>query len=229
MIETYLEQKKILIENELDKLLPENSKPYSQLFHSARYSLLNGGKRIRPLLVLATCQSLGGNENAALIPACAIEMVHTYSLIHDDLPCMDNDDFRRGVPTSHKAFSESFAVLTGDFLLTQAFQTLSKAPFLSSDQKVHLIELLSTYSGGDGMVGGQVMDIESEKKTLDLPSLNFLHRCKTGALLKDTPFLNLGAISLTPYHAISPPNRWIKVQLSALFGQKIKKGLSTKV
>lgn len=121
-LDLYLKQRRELIEKKLQLLVPEIALSHHSLFQAARYSLLNGGKRIRPILVLAACESLGCDPQIALQPACAIEMIHTYSMIHDDLPCMDNDDFRRGKPTLHKAFSECHALLAGDFLLTQAFE-----------------------------------------------------------------------------------------------------------
>jgi geranylgeranyl diphosphate synthase, type II len=133
-ISKHLISQKNLIDSHLDFLIPQKDK----LHEAARYSLLGTAKRIRPILTLATTQALNGSLKSALSPACALEMVHTYSLIHDDLPCMDNDDFRRGKPTLHKAFGEAEAVLTGDFLLTHAFQTISDAPEISPDQKVSL-------------------------------------------------------------------------------------------
>ena len=135
----YLKAKADLIENQLDKLIPEASVPYNQLFQAARYSLLAGGKRLRPILTLATCEALGGDETSALHPACALEMVHTYSMIHDDLPCMDDDDFRRGKPSLHKAFTEAEAVLAGDFLLTHAFEIIASAPHINPEEKVKLV------------------------------------------------------------------------------------------
>ncbi len=181
-----------LIEKQLDQLMPEKDVPYRTLFHAARYSLLGGGKRLRPILTLATTETLGGNVKKALIPACAVEMIHTYSLIHDDLPCMDNDDFRRGKPSLHKAFLEGHAVLTGDFLLTNAFDVLAHDAQLTAEQKITLISILSRKSGGEGMIGGQVMDLEAEGKQIDLAALRCIHRNKTGALL--TASIEFGAV-----------------------------------
>ena len=182
-IKGYLIDKCHLIETTLDRLVPEVDVPHLELFHSARYSLLGGGKRLRPILTLATTEALNGDVDAALAPSCALEMIHTYSLIHDDLPCMDDDDFRRGKPSLHKAYSEGHAVLTGDFLLTHAFSVLAKAPHLSAEQKIKLIDILSRDAGGDGMIAGQVMDIKAEAGQINLDMLKHIHNKKTGALI----------------------------------------------
>jgi geranylgeranyl diphosphate synthase type II len=172
------------IEETLNKLAPEKLEaPHKELFSSARYSLLAKAKRLRPLLTLAVTESFGGDMEAALYPACALELLHTYSLIHDDLPCMDDDDLRRGVPTVHKVYGEGHAVLTGDYLLTLAFEVLAKSPLLTAEQKLELITILSERAGGDGMVGGQVVDILSEGKDVDFETLSFIHSHKTGALI----------------------------------------------
>lgn len=172
------------VEKQLDLLVPPSHSPHKQLFAAARYSLLNGGKRIRPILVLAVCEMLQDSYLNALRPAAAIEMIHTYSLIHDDLPCMDNDDFRRGKPTLHKAFSESHALLAGDFLLTHAFFVLANDPDLDAELKVKLIGLLSDSAGGNGMIGGQLQDIEAGTHAMTKETLDGLHRAKTGALIE---------------------------------------------
>lgn len=171
------------IEKQLDKLVSEEDVPHLILLQAARYSLLNGGKRLRPLLTLATVETLGCNSEAALLPACALEMIHTYSLIHDDLPCMDDDDFRRGKPSLHKAFPEGHAVLAGDFLLTYAFDVLAHAEKLSIQQRLKLISIMSRKSGMPGMIAGQVMDLEAEGKTINLEQLQAIHRNKTGAII----------------------------------------------
>lgn len=171
------------IEEKLSQLLPEQNVPYCSLLTAARYSVLGGGKRLRPLLLLATATTLGAPLSHSLQPACALELIHTYSLIHDDLPCMDDDAFRRGKPSLHKAFPEGHAVLTGDFLLTYAFDLLANDPHLTPLQKIQLISTVSRHGGAAGMIGGQVMDIESEGKQLDLASLQAIHSYKTGALL----------------------------------------------
>lgn len=162
------------------------------LYEAARWVTLGAGKRLRPLLLLATVEAFNGNIESALMPAAALEMVHTYSLIHDDLPCMDNDDYRRGKLTLHKKYNEATAVLTGDFLLTYAFETLTKAPGLSFQQKVDLIQTLSSRSGGEGMVLGQLLDLESEKSSMTLEKLQIIHQNKTGKLL--TAALEMGGI-----------------------------------
>lgn len=182
-LKSYLKSQSARIENHLDALLGVNTLPYQTLFQAARYSLLSGGKRLRPILALATTEALGGQSTMALTPACALEMVHTYSLIHDDLPCMDDDDFRRGKPSLHKAFPEGQAVLTGDFLLTHAFDLLANDEHLSATKKVKLISLLSKHSGGHGMIAGQVMDLESEGKKINLEHLRLIHSKKTGAMI----------------------------------------------
>lgn len=191
-ISDYLKNKGELIEHTLSKLIPENSAPYKILQHSARYCLLNGGKRLRPILALATAASLNGDEQTALHPACALEIIHTYSLIHDDLPCMDNDDYRRGKLTLHKVVPEGIAVLTGDYLLTLAFEVIADAKGLTDSQKINLIKVISKRAGGEGMIAGQVMDVEGENKVLTLDQLQNIHLAKTGALL--TASLEIGAI-----------------------------------
>lgn len=189
---TYLATRISQIDRCLDELVPPLSLPHHKLFEAARYSLLGSGKRIRPILVLAVCDMLGGDVKKALHPAAAIEMIHTYSLIHDDLPCMDNDDFRRGKPTLHRAFPESHALLAGDFLLTHAFFVLANAPEINSEVKVKLIQLLSEASGGNGMIGGQIQDIESSRHVLNKESMDQMHRAKTGALIEAS--VGFGAI-----------------------------------
>lgn len=188
----YLQQKSLLIENHLETLILEQNVPYQQLFTAARYSLLAGGKRLRPILLLASIEALKGESENALSIAAAIEMVHTYSLIHDDLPCMDDDDFRRGKPSLHKAFSEAHAVLTGDFLLSHAFEIIADEHRLNADQKVSLIALLAKSCGGSGMIAGQVMDIEAEGKSIDQETLQSIHKHKTGALI--TASVKMGGI-----------------------------------
>ncbi|MBS0653096.1 MAG: polyprenyl synthetase family protein [Verrucomicrobia bacterium] len=184
---------KDLIEKRLDQLIAENpSLPYAHLFSAARYSLLSSAKRIRPLLLFATLETFGVPVEIGVDPACAIEMVHTYSLIHDDLPCMDNDDYRRGKPTLHKVFPESHALLTGDFLLTHAFEILCRTSDLTDGQKVALVQTLSKHAGSHGMIGGQVIDLFSENKRIDWPTLELMHYCKTACLIIAS--LDCGAI-----------------------------------
>ena len=170
------------IDRELDRFLPNPTQHLSQIQEAMRYSVLNGGKRIRPLLCLAVSEMLGGREEEAIVPACAVEMVHSYSLIHDDLPCLDNDEFRRGVLTSHKKYGEAIALLAGDALLTLSFEVLSK---LADSKKVHrLVAEFSKAAGIAGMVGGQVMELAIDPKELDIPTLEAIHINKTGQLIK---------------------------------------------
>ena len=207
-----LKSKIALVEARLDQLVPEQtSLPHAPLYAAARYALFTGGKRLRPILALAACQAVGGSEEKALTPACALEMVHAYSLIHDDLPCMDNDDFRRGKPTVHKVFPEALALLAGDYLLTKAFEVVAESPGLDPALKVALIQILARQSGGDGMIGGQVIDIDPKQQNLDLVELQEMHLMKTGALIQ-------GAIEFGA--RIGGAEQKLTEQL-ALFGQKI--------
>lgn len=189
---TYLRTQSELIELHLEKLIPARHGATQQLFEAARYAVLGGGKRLRPILTLATVDMLGGSIEAALTPACAVEMIHCYSLIHDDLPCMDDDDYRRGKLTVHRRYNEGHAVLTGDFLLTYAFDVLASCPLLTPEKKVQLMAILAKKSGAEGMIGGQVMDIASEGQKITLDTLQLLHRQKTGALL--TAAIEFGGI-----------------------------------
>lgn len=183
-----------LVEERLETLIPSPDSQflYSPLFDAARYSVFSGGKRLRPLLVLASVHTLGGSIEKALDPACALELIHTYSLIHDDLPCMDDDDFRRGKPTLHRMYPQWHALLTGDFLLTYAFEVLSKCAHLCDSEKVDLIATLSNRSGGHGMIGGQMIDLISHKFPIDKTTLEKMHAQKTAALISTS--LEFGAI-----------------------------------
>lgn len=183
-IDSYIESRRDLISNKLNDLIAHNSAlPYAQLFEAAQYSLFGAAKRLRPLLALATAETFGASIEKAITPALAIELVHTYSLIHDDLPCMDNDDFRRGKPSLHKAYTEGHAVLTGDYLLTFAFELLTDCAALTDDQKVALIKVLAKKAGADGMIGGQVVDLANTGRIVDWPMLQLMHSKKTGALI----------------------------------------------
>ncbi len=154
-----------------------------------RYSIQNGGKRIRPMLTLEFCRVCGGDPQTALPFACAVEMIHTYSLIHDDLPCMDDDDLRRGKPSCHKKFGESYALLAGDGLLTLAFETLTKAYAVSPQNIVRAVRVLSDFAGVNGMIGGQVIDLLAEEKQADYETLQRIDSLKTGALIKSAVLL----------------------------------------
>lgn len=174
-----------IINNELEKKLYSVCDGQDYVREAMSYSLKNGGKRIRPLLVLEFCRVCGGNIEDALGFACAIEMIHTYSLIHDDLPCMDDDDFRRGKPSCHKQFGEEYALLAGDGLLTLAFETaLSCGEGIDSNNKIKAVSMIANLAGISGMVGGQVLDLQSEGTEPTLERLKCIDRLKTGALIK---------------------------------------------
>lgn len=173
MIETYLDERCFQYDGE----------PQKKLFSAMRYSLLAGGKRLRPLFVLEFCRLCGGDYRRALPFAAAVEMIHTYSLIHDDLPCMDNDDFRRGNPTNHKVYGEAIAVLAGDALLTAAFSFIANAE-LSAELRIKAVAVLSECAGELGMVGGQVLDMESESRQCTEQEVVDIQSRKTGALIR---------------------------------------------
>lgn len=184
----YLQERIHLIDNALERYLPADSVHPQTIHQAMRYSVFAGGKRVRPVLMLAACDAVGGSPDTALPAACAMELIHTYSLIHDDLPAMDNDDFRRGRPTNHKVYGEAVAILAGDGLLTEAFKLVSDPRFasgLSADTKLAVIHEIASCAGTFGMVGGQVVDMESEgKPEIDLPTVQYIHAHKTGALIK---------------------------------------------
>ena len=179
----YLNTHKKKIDEELIKYLQCLSIP-NQLKESMIYSVEAGGKRLRPILLFASCEAYGGEISNVLSSAAALEMIHTYSLIHDDLPAMDDDDYRRGKPTNHKVFNEATAILAGDALLTYSFKIIADDPKLKDKQKVVLSRLLANVSGPGGMVGGQIMDMEAEKKPATLEELERIHALKTGELLR---------------------------------------------
>ena len=193
-IKRYLQEKKEIVDSALEKYFPnrpdsggEGVFPTS-LHKAIRYSLFAGGKRIRPILSMAAFEAVGGKGNGILPFACALEMIHTYSLIHDDLPALDNDDYRRGKPTCHKVFGEAIGILAGDGLLTEAFKLMTsqsvQGPSLCDGGWVlDVIHEVAQAAGIFGMVGGQVLDIESEGKEVDLPTLQYIHTHKTGALI----------------------------------------------
>ena len=176
-----------MTEEALEKYLPETECLQKTLINAARYSLSAGGKRLRPALVMEFCRVCGGEPDTALPVACAIEMTHTFSLIHDDLPCMDNDDMRRGKPSCHKAFGEAAAVLAGDALAIMPYQIIADAGIrnrLSPDASLKIIKLLSELAGFYGMTGGQIIDLENEGKKVPEAIILEMYRMKTGALLE---------------------------------------------
>jgi geranylgeranyl diphosphate synthase type II len=181
----FLADQQSLIDAALDRLSPPESAPPETIHRAMRYSLFAGGKRIRPILCLQAAASVADDAPGAVEAASSLEMIHTYSLIHDDLPALDNDDFRRGKPTCHKVFGEAMAILAGDALFTLAMQTLAGIERLDAGRKVALIRELSTAAGTvDGMIGGQVTDIEGERQAPSAELLERIHRAKTGALLR---------------------------------------------
>ena len=190
--EAYLDQCRHQVDRELDRCLARNATS-ERLQETMRYSVLGGGKRVRPALCMAAARAMGSDESTALAPACALELIHAYSLVHDDLPAMDDDDLRRGRPTAHIAFDEASAILAGDALQTLAFALLSDAPALSDRQRVTMISELARASGHQGMVGGQAIDLESVGRQLSVAQLEAMHRHKTGALIEAS--VRLGALT----------------------------------
>lgn len=184
MLDILLNEYKTKIDARLDILVSENGQRYDEVVRAARYSLLSGGKRIRPIILLEFYRLCGGEGDLAYNFACALEMIHTYSLIHDDLPCMDNDDFRRGKPSCHKEFGETTALLAGDALLTEAFGAAAKTVGINAENVTSAIATLSGCAGIAGMVGGQVMDIAGEQCLSDEAGILEMYRLKTGALIK---------------------------------------------
>jgi geranylgeranyl diphosphate synthase, type II len=185
-IERYLRERAALVERALAGAVAEPDAVGGRLLEAMRYSLLAGGKRLRPVLALAACEAVGGSLEAAMGFACAIEMIHTYSLIHDDLPCMDDDDLRRGRPTNHKVYGEAIATLAGDALLTDAFLTLARSATTSAGVApaalLATVAELAEAAGSAGMVAGQAIDLLGEGRTMTIAELEYLHRRKTGAL-----------------------------------------------
>src|SRR5579883_1231921 len=181
---TYLQERQMLVEAALDRSLPVIYP--EKIYEAMRYSLLAGGKRLRPILCLATCELIGGTVEMAMPTACALEMIHTMSLIHDDLPAMDNDDYRRGKLTNHKVYGEDIAILAGDGLLAYAFEFVAtQTQNVPAERVLQVIARLGRATGAAGLVGGQVLDLESEgKKDISVETLNFIHNHKTAALLE---------------------------------------------
>jgi geranylgeranyl diphosphate synthase type II len=188
----YLARQQSLVDRELDRVVPPETTLPETIHRAMRYSLFAGGKRIRPILCIEAAQAVRDSIDGVITAACALELIHTYSLIHDDLPALDNDDFRRGKPTNHKVFGEAMAILAGDALLTLAFQVLAGLP-IEGTARARLVRELSTAAGtAGGMIGGQVADLEGEGKTPTAALLESIHRAKTGALLRAS--LRMGAI-----------------------------------
>jgi geranylgeranyl diphosphate synthase type II len=188
----YLAHQQQIVEAELDRLVPPESAPPETIHRAMRYSLFAGGKRIRPILCMESAYAAGGEMDGVAACACSLELIHTYSLIHDDLPALDNDDYRRGKLTNHKVFGDAMAILAGDSLLTLAFQVLAQLP-VADHRKTRLIAELAAASGTvGGMIGGQVADLEGEGKAPTGELLESIHRAKTGALLRAS--LRMGAI-----------------------------------
>jgi geranylgeranyl diphosphate synthase type II len=184
-LKEFLAEEARRIDEALNRLTPPESAHPQTIHRAMRYSLFAGGKRIRPILCISAAAAVSDDAPGAVEAGCALEMIHTYSLIHDDLPALDNDDFRRGKPTCHKVFGEAMAILAGDALFTLAMQTLGRIEGLDSARKVALFNELSFASGTvDGMIGGQVTDIESERMEPNAHLLDLIHRAKTGALLR---------------------------------------------
>ncbi|MGA9109727.1 MAG: polyprenyl synthetase family protein [Smithella sp.] len=186
-LKAYLQDRQKIVEEALQHYLPADDIP-AKIYEAVRYSVFNGGKRIRPILCLAAAEAVGGDLASAMPVACALELIHTYSLIHDDLPAMDNDDFRRGKPTCHKVFGEDMAILAGDALLTEAFVLLSRAEKVrlsgfSAERRLAVIQEIAYAAGICGMVGGQALDVLSGKSESGEDTLREIHRRKTGALI----------------------------------------------
>lgn len=185
-LKQYLQERALLVDEHLSTLLPRETE-YPQIIHEAmQYSIFAGGKRLRPIMCLAGVEALGKEYEPYLPVACALEMIHTYSLIHDDLPAMDNDDYRRGKLTSHKVYGEDIAILAGDALLTHAFEVLATAAEGLPEEKrmLRVIREVAIASGTRGMIGGQVVDVQSEGKVITPLTLNYIHTHKTGALFR---------------------------------------------
>jgi len=193
-LKNYIKQKSRAVNDTLAQMM-QNYQPDETISKAMKYSLMAGGKRIRPVLCLAASEAVGGGLKDAMRAACALEMVHTYSLIHDDLPAMDNDELRRGKPTCHVAFGEATAILAGDALLTMAFEILASVPFENGDQAgkwLQVMQIIASAAGSRGMIQGQMLDIAAEGRLLDVTDLESMHRLKTGALIEAS--LQCGAL-----------------------------------
>ena len=192
-LDAYIAAQQKRVDEALDRWVPPESENPSVIHRAMRYSLFAGGKRIRPLLAMAAAEAVTDSPEGVESAACALELIHTYSLIHDDLPALDNDDLRRGKPTCHKVFGDAMAILAGDALLTLAFEVLSKLTTIDAERRSNLVAELATASGTvGGMIGGQVNDLEGEGKAPTPQLLDSIHRAKTGALLRAS--VRMGAI-----------------------------------
>lgn len=196
-----------IVNNALENCIATDDKPGSEIYNAMKYSLAAGGKRLRPVLALAVCDILGGNRNDILPFACAIEMIHTYSLIHDDLPAMDNDDYRRGMPSNHKVFGEAMAILAGDALLNKAYELMiSHIMKKEGDLKAYVraMNVIAGSAGAEGMIRGQTLDIGCEGCELSEDTLEYMHRCKTGALITAAVLAGacIGRAAETEYEAL---------------------------
>ena len=185
-LKPYLESRRVLVDDALDRALPAEKTPPTNLHRAMRYSVLAPGKRLRPILVIAGAEAVGGAAPTVMDAACALELIHAYSLIHDDLPAMDDDDYRRGRLTNHKVFGEAMAILAGDALLTLAFRLIADNASRMNDPRMiaRVVADVADAAGTDGMVGGQVVDIESEGKDVTAETLEYIHRHKTAALIR---------------------------------------------
>ncbi len=200
-IRHYLEQKREEIDRFIDSVIPNAETEPRTLHESMRYSVFAGGKRVRPILSIAAAEAVGDPPAAVLRIASSLELIHTYSLIHDDLPAMDNDDYRRGKPTNHKVYGEAMAILAGDALLTLAFDLCSRSDLgdsLDPARQVRLIHELALGAGNFGMVGGQVLDIQAENRDIDLATLRSIHKHKTGMLIRAAVRMGAIAAAATP-------------------------------
>jgi len=193
-LQAYLKDRRALVDAALERFLPPEDTPPPTVHRAMRYSVMAGGKRLRPILVIAGAEAVGGTPATVMPAACALELIHTYSLIHDDLPAMDDDDYRRGRLTNHKVFGEAIAILAGDALLTLAFRLVADNTALVNDARVlrDVVAELADAAGTSGMVGGQVVDIESEGKAITAETLEYIHRHKTAALIRAS--LRVGAL-----------------------------------
>ena len=192
-VAAYMRERAAAVDAALDRMLPAESVRPETLHKAMRYSVFAGGKRLRPVLVVAGAEAVGGRMTDVMPTACALELIHTYSLVHDDLPAMDNDDFRRGLPTNHKVFGEAIAILAGDALLTLAFRLVAEnfTPAMDAGRLRDVLADVADAAGHAGMVGGQVADLESEGKRVSVDAVDYIHRHKTGALIRTA--LRVGA------------------------------------